>query len=150
MPWIQNVSMHSVLNGLHFFEPHKTVCIRIQDFGNTNFLPAKYHDEFVSVYTFNFDDNDDPDSVSNISVEQAKRIASILTECLEKGCNIVVSCHAGICRSKAVADIGVLLGFQDTEMHGIPNILVKNRLKEQLGLTVDYSEVFKFVLPDWE
>ena len=36
MPWIQNVSMYSVLNGLHFFEPHKTVCIRIQDFGNTS------------------------------------------------------------------------------------------------------------------
>ena len=99
MPWIQNVSLHSVLNGLHFFEPHKTVCIRIQDSGNNNFLPAKYQDQFLAVYPFTFDDNDDPDSAANITVEQAEKIARVLTECLEKDYNVVCSCTAGLCRS---------------------------------------------------
>lgn len=150
MPWIQNVSLIDAINGIHYFVPNKTVLIRIQDFGNTNFQPVLYGDRFVEVHKFCFNDNDDPNDISNITETQAKQIADILKNCKDKGYNIVVHCVAGLCRSGAVADVGILYGFEDTETRKIPNMLVKNRLKEQLGLTVDYSEVFKFVLPDWE
>lgn len=150
MAWIQNVSLSNAINGMHYFVPHKTVLIRIQDFGNINFQPVLYDDKFVEVHKFCFNDNDDPNDISNITESQAKQIADILKNCKDKGYNIVVHCVAGLCRSGAVADVGILYGFEDTETRKIPNMLVKNRLKEQLGLTVDYSEVFKFVLPDWE
>ena len=150
MTWVQNVSLKDAITGMHYFVPHKTVLIRIQDFGQTDFKPVLYHNQFVEVHKFCFNDNDDPDDISNITVEQAKLIANILKNCKEKEYNIVVHCIAGLCRSGAVADVGILYGFEDTETKKIPNMLVKNRLKEELGLTVDYSEVFKFVLPEWE
>jgi protein tyrosine phosphatase len=145
MTWIQNISLSNAINGIHYFVPHKTVLIRIQDFGNTVFQPVLFE-----VHKFCFNDNDDPNDTSNITIEQANQIANILKNCKDKGYNIVVHCIAGLCRSGAIADVGILYGFEDTETKKIPNMLVKNRLKECFNMKVDYTEVFKFVLPDWE
>ncbi len=150
MTWIQNISLSNAIKGIHYFVPYKNVLIRIQDFGQTNFSPVAYDDRFVEVHKFCFNDNDDPNDTSNITVDQAKQIANILRNCKDKGYNIVVHCIAGLCRSGAIADVAITFGFEDTETKKIPNMLVKNRIKEQLGMTVDYSEVFKFVLPEWE
>jgi len=147
--WIQNASMADLINGLHYFEEHKTILIQIQDVGTT-FATPLYKDRFVEHHQFQFMDNEDPDDTNNISVEQAKQIADIILTAKEKCYNIVTTCTAGICRSGAIADVGIQFGFDDTEARRIPNILVKNRIKEHLGLTVDYNEIFKYSIPEWE
>jgi len=48
--------------------------------------------------------------------------------------NVVVHCHMGVCRSGAVAEVGVMMGFRDTEKFRIPNLMVKKKLMEQLGM----------------
>jgi len=47
--------------------------------------------------------------------------------------NVIVHCAAGICRSGAVVEAGVVLGFDDTQTMRIPNTLVKTSILEQLG-----------------
>jgi predicted protein tyrosine phosphatase len=52
--------------------------------------------------------------------------------------NVVVHCMAGLCRSGAVAEVGVMMGFDDTERFRSPNLMVKHSLMRALGWT--YSE----------
>jgi hypothetical protein len=54
--------------------------------------------------------------------------------------NVVVHCHAGVCRSGAVCEIGVMLGFNDTEAFRSPNLLVKHRMMRALGWLYDEQE----------
>lgn len=131
--FIQNISMADVIKGNHHFEPDNTVLIQIQDYGSWQFAkPAK---DFLGVYQFAFDDHDDPLRKTNINDDQARDIAEIMIECYKNNVSIVVHCHAGICRSGAVAEAGIVLGFEDRSTHRIPNVLVKNKLFKQLGFT---------------
>jgi hypothetical protein len=59
---------------------------------------------------------------------------------LENRMNVVVHCVAGVCRSGAVCEIGVMLGFNDTEVFRSPNLLVKHRMMKALGWTYDENE----------
>ena len=54
--------------------------------------------------------------------------------------NVIVHCHAGVCRSGAVAELGVMLGFKDTESFRSPNLLVKHKMMKALGWTYDENE----------
>jgi hypothetical protein len=54
--------------------------------------------------------------------------------------NVIVHCHAGVCRSGAVCEVGVMLGFNDTEVFRSPNLLVKHRMMRKLGWTYDENE----------
>jgi predicted protein tyrosine phosphatase len=49
--------------------------------------------------------------------------------------NVVVHCMAGICRSGAVVEVGVMMGFNDCEKYRQPNLRVKHKLMKQLGWT---------------
>ena len=54
--------------------------------------------------------------------------------------NVIGHCHAGVCRSGAVCEIGVMLGFDDTEAFRSPNLLVKHRMMRALGWLYDEQE----------
>jgi L-serine deaminase len=54
--------------------------------------------------------------------------------------NVVVHCHAGICRSGAVTEVATMMGFTATERLRIPNMLVKHKMMKVLGLTYDSDE----------
>jgi hypothetical protein len=54
--------------------------------------------------------------------------------------NVIVHCVAGVCRSGAVCEIGVMMGFDDTEAFRSPNLLVKHRMMKHLGWTYDPNE----------
>jgi hypothetical protein len=54
--------------------------------------------------------------------------------------NVVVHCFAGICRSGAVTEVGVMMGFEDTGRFRAPNLLVKHRMMRALGWTYDADE----------
>ena len=53
---------------------------------------------------------------------------------------VVVHCHAGVCRSGAVCEIGVMMGFNDTEVFRSPNLLVKHKMMQVLGWLYDEQE----------
>ena len=54
--------------------------------------------------------------------------------------NVLVHCHAGICRSGAVVEVGTMLGFTATERFRQPNLRVKHRMMKVLGWTYDADE----------
>lgn len=144
--WIRNVPMSAIIKGDHHLDDNGTVLIQIQDIGTWKFAEPAAREEFVSIHQFEFMDADDADDDCNITEQQAGEIASILKQALAAGHSVLVHCHMGLCRSGAVAEVGVMLGFADTGAVRQPNILVKNRLKRALGLDVDYSEIFRTVL----
>ena len=52
----------------------------------------------------------------------------------------MVHCHAGICRSGAVVEIGSMLGFTATDRFRQPNLRVKHKMMKVLGWAYDENE----------
>ena len=137
MPYINNVSMHNFNTGNYPIRTnHSTIAIRITDPEITE-LPPPVH-EFVRVHHFCFLDADERTLGIGkkylISDKQAKEIAEILDSALENDQDVIVNCHAGICRSGAVTEVGVMLGFTDMKSFRYPNTLVKRKLMAALDL----------------
>lgn len=137
-PWIENVSIFSAKNGLHYFEEYKTILIQIQESTTVEFVDCLYADKFVAVHQFDFDDSETGDERC-ISEEQAACIADILLDAFDKKLNVVVHCHAGICRSGAVAEVGEMIGFQYAGNYKSPNLLVKKLILKYITKAVGYE-----------
>ena len=117
-PWIENVSLGDIQNGYHYDAGINSMLIQIVD-PDMDFPTPKH--EFRRVYQFKFLDVEDPVYVNPLSTEfdvkhadaitneDAKGIAQALKEAWDNGMNVVVHCHAGVCRSGAVAEVGVML-----------------------------------------
>jgi predicted protein tyrosine phosphatase len=113
--------------------------------------PTPAH-EFKETHRFEFLDAEDKDGFpeeAKISDEQAQEIVRLLKHALANRMNVVVHCYAGICRSGAVAEVGVMMGFQDCERSRIPNLRVKQKLMRQLGWTYDSNEQPYNHADDW-
>lgn len=142
-PWIENVSLDDIRKGYHYDAGFNSMLIQIVD-PDMDF-PKPLH-SFREVYQFKFLDIEDPVYVNPLATEfdvkyadaitneDAKGIAEALARAKAEGMNVVVHCHAGVCRSGAVAEVGVMLGFVDTEKFRVPNLMVKKKLMEQLGM----------------
>lgn len=141
MPWIQNISLADVRNG-HHFDPGPN-CMLIQIVDPDMEFPQPRH-AFREAHQFRFLDVEDRDEVLNESMRcsqaQADQLVALLQHALENRMNVVVHCHAGICRSGAVCEVGVMMGFQDPEVFRSPNLLVKHRMMRALGWTYDENE----------
>lgn len=137
MRWIENCSMSDIHLGHHSDLGENVMLIRIQD-PATEFKPTKYN--FKEVHCFEFLDAEDEDGFDEdfkISDEQSKEIVRLLERALEKQMNVMVHCHAGICRSGAVVEVGTMLGFTATDRFRQPNLLVKHKLIKSLGWAYD-------------
>ena len=141
MPWIENVAAADVPMRFHHEAGPNSMLIQIMDPAPT-WWPTPAH-EFKEVYRFEFMDveRDDkwPDE-AKITPAQAEEIVRLLKHALENRMNVVVHCMAGLCRSGAVAEVGVMMGFEDTERFRSPNLLVKHILMKALGWTYDANE----------
>jgi rhodanese-related sulfurtransferase len=141
MPWIENVAAADVPMRFHHEAGPNSMLIQIMDPCPT-WWPTPAH-EFREVYRFEFMDveRDDkwPDE-AKITPAQAEEIVRLLKHALENRMNVVVHCMAGLCRSGAVAEVGVMMGFEDTERFRSPNLLVKHSLMKALGWTYDANE----------
>lgn len=129
-PKIQNVSMLDVELGLHI---PAQVLIRIVD---PAYEPEPPKHKFDSEVVFEFLDLDSDEGELGqwaITDEQAAEIVAALKHCASNGLNVVVHCMAGLCRSGAVAEVGVAMGFDDAGKTRIPNVLVKRKLMNALG-----------------
>jgi hypothetical protein len=81
-----------------------------------------------------------PDEEMRCSPDQAAQLAQLLQRALVNRMHVIVHCHAGVCRSGAVAEVGVMLGFDDAEAFRSPNLLVKHRMMAALGWPHDKHE----------
>lgn len=138
-PWIQNVARSDIPRGFHIDPGSNAMLIQISD-PPGDYPEPKY--QFKEIHQFEFLDVEEDDFVLEESMrcsqEQADRLVELLQHALENRMNVVVHCHAGICRSGAVCEVGVMMGFRDTQAFRAPNLLVKHRMMKKLGWL--YSE----------
>jgi protein tyrosine phosphatase len=138
--WIENVSWDAVKNGFHSDMGQNAMLIQIAD--PATFFPVPKH-TFKEVHQFEFLDAEDGDRFPDecmIQDEQAAELVRLLQNALDKSMNVLVHCHAGICRSGAVVEVGSMMGFTPTERFRMPNLRVKHKMMKVLGLTYDSEE----------
>lgn len=140
MPWIENVSLGDVPKGRHHNAGENSMLIQIVDPGME--FPVPMH-KFKETHQFQFLDlerDDDFPEELKINDTQAAELVGLLQHALDKRMNVVVHCVAGVCRSGAVCEVGVILGFNDCEVFRSPNLLVKHKMMKVLGMTYDEDE----------
>ena len=101
--FIENVSKADVNLGHHMDAGPNAMLIRIQD-PATFFGRIARADMFKEVHEFEFLDAEDADGFEDeckISDGQAAELVRLLQHAQENHMNVVVHCHAGICRSGA-------------------------------------------------
>lgn len=131
--FIENCSKSDVLHGHHFDAGPNAMLIRIQD-PATEFGKIKY--PFKEIYEFEFLDAEDGDDFfpdeCKIQDEQAVEIIRLLQHAQENAMNVVVHCHAGICRSGAVVEVAIVMGFTSIDRYREPNVRVKTKMMKLL------------------
>jgi len=132
-PFIENVSYDNIKRAFHYDPGPNSVLIQITDPNMSGFPFPKY--KFKEIHQFKFWDQDEEGYEGNFTREQAKEIVHILKSALDNHSNVIVHCHAGMCRSGAVVEAGISIGFMETDRYRQPNILVKRLLMEQLNET---------------
>ncbi len=149
MPWIQNVSLSDVKKGHHVAVKENSMLIQIVDPAMEFPTPAK---KFKEIHQFEFLDIEEDGMTNNgdgtwtnmgefaVTQDQADRLVELLQHALENRMDVVVHCVAGVCRSGAVCEVGVMMGFDDTEAFRSPNLLVKHKMMKKLGWTYDENE----------
>lgn len=141
-PWIQNCSLKDVQRGWNLDAGINSMLIQIVD--PCMEFPIPQH-KFREVHQFEFLDLEATDNWGEefkIQKPQAEKLVQLLLHALEENMNVVVHCVAGVCRSGAVCEVGVMLGFRDTYDYRAPNLLVKHMLMRELGWTYDEQEPF--------
>lgn len=145
MPWIENVSMEDVRMGTHTEMGENSMLIQITDPAYFPPIPKK---DFKVIAQYEFLDAEDEDiekygypEEALISDDQAQEIIGMLQHAMEKRMNVLVHCHAGICRSGAVVEVGSMMGFTPTERFRQPNIRVKTKLMKVLGWSYEDSNL---------
>lgn len=161
-PWIQNVSFADIQKGRHIDAGRNSMLIQIVDPG-MDFPPPMY--DFRETHQFQFLDIEADDLTNNgdgsrtdmsqfaITQARADELVRLLKRAEDQHMNVVVHCVAGICRSGAVCEIGVMMGFRDTEVFRSPNLLVKHKMMKSLGWLYDEQEPHTIngapVVEDW-
>ena len=138
--WIENASWDALKNGTHSDMGENSMLIQIAD--PATFFPTPKK-SFKEIHQFEFLDAEDSDGFPDeckISDEQARQLVGLLQHALDHSMNVLVHCHAGICRSGAVVEVGSMIGFTPTERFRMPNLRVKHKMMKVLGFTYDSDE----------
>lgn len=148
MSWIENVAASDIPTRFHHEAGENSMLISIVD--PASWRPTPAH-QFKEIHNFEFLDVERDDHVIDeamkISDADAERLVGLLRHALDNHMNVVVHCFAGVCRSGAVCEVGVMMGFQDTGRFRSPNLLVKHKMMKVLGWTYDENE--RPNLDDW-
>jgi len=132
--WIRNVAAIDVAQN-NFPDPGaNSMLIQIADTVSP-WWPETQR-EFCEVHRFQFLDIEDKDEGAEehgITEQQAAELVKLLQHAKHNQMNVVVHCTAGICRSGAVTEVAVMLGFDDPGIFRNPNLRVKKKLMQQLG-----------------
>ena len=151
MPWIENVSLADIPKGRHHNAGENSMLIQIVD--PLMEFPTPMH-KFKETHCFEFLDLEKDDAHGEefkITDAQAESLVKLLQHAFANRMNVVVHCVAGVCRSGAVCEVGVMMGFNDTEAFRSPNLLVKHKMMKVLGWTYDENEphTINGVTTDW-
>lgn len=134
MPFIENAAADDMPKKFHRDPGPNSMLIQISDPGG--WFPTPKH-IFKEVYKFEFLDIEKNDIVFDeecrCSQAQADELVRLLRRAKDADMNVIVHCFAGICRSGAVCEVGVMLGFEDTNRFRQPNLLVKHLMMKRLG-----------------
>ena len=141
MPWIENVAADDIPKKFHHRAGENSMLIQITD--PASWRPTPAH-KFKEIHHFEFLDVEKNDHVDDelmkCSQVQANELVRLLQHALDNKMNVVVHCFAGVCRSGAVVEVGVMMGFDDVGKFRSPNLLVKHKMMEALGLPYDENE----------
>lgn len=140
--FIENISWDDCKNGWHYDCGDNSMLIQIAD--PATFFPEPKQ-KFKEIHQFEFLDAEDEDlkrfpEEALISDEQAEKIVFLLNHAKAKAMNVVVHCHAGICRSGAVVEVASMMGFTPSDRYRQPNLRVKHKMMKVLGLTYEHEE----------
>jgi len=147
--WIQNVALSDIPKGRHIRVGENSMLIQISD-PDMEFPIASH--QFKETHQFKFLDVENDGLTNNgdgtwtdmsehaIKDADAEKLVALLQHAFENRMDVIVHCHAGICRSGAVAEVGVMMGFQDAESFRAPNRLVKHKMMQVLGWLYDEQE----------
>lgn len=130
--FIENASRFDVATGFHANAGENSMLIQISDLLSEHPTPKM---KFKEVHGFQFEDIEEDEEWA-ISDEQAKAIADLLRKAYNTNMNVIVHCHAGLCRSGAVVECGIMLGFNHPERLRLPNSLVKRKIMKALGIEI--------------
>lgn len=140
--WIQNVAWTDIPKGQHIDVGANAMLIQIVDPAAE--FPQPRH-KFKEVHQFEFLDLENADDLPGagefmITDTQAAQLVALLKRAQDNYMDVIVHCHAGICRSGAVAEVGVMMGFEDAQAFRAPNLRVKHKMMQQLGWAYDTDE----------
>lgn len=143
---IENAAAADIPIGNHFDCGENSMLIQIMD-TCSSWWPEPKH-KFKETYQFEFLDVGDDNDLTELGCteEQAIALTNLLKRALENRMQVVVHCHAGICRSGAVVEVAEMMGFTPVDRYRLPNARVKRLMMKELGLTYDstndiYSEI---------
>jgi predicted protein tyrosine phosphatase len=147
--WIQNVALSDIPKGQHIRVGENSMLIQICD-PDMEFPIASH--QFKETHQFKFLDVENDGLTNNgdgtwtdmsehaIKDADAEKLVALLQHAFENRMDVIVHCHAGVCRSGAVCEVGVMMGFQDAESFRAPNLLVKHKMMQVLGWLYDEQE----------
>jgi predicted protein tyrosine phosphatase len=139
-PFILNVAMSDVQKGTHRSAGDSGVLIQIVD-PDMDHPKSRQPFSQTSKYKFlDIEKGDEGVELYGISQEDANSIVKVLQKALTEQRNVIVHCVAGVCRSGAVVEVGVMMGFQDTGAYRQPNLLVKQSMMRSLGWTYEENK----------
>lgn len=141
--FIENCSRFDIITGMHADAGENSMLIQISDIISEQPTPLK---KFKEIHQFSFEDIEEDEEWA-ISNEQAQEIAELLRHAQKNHMNVIVHCHAGLCRSGAVVECGIMLGFNEPDRLRIPNTLVKKKIMQALGFEI--SEKTSAFNPDF-
>ena len=132
MPKIENVPQIAVELGTHRLPAKGSILIQITD-PDGEFVVPKFKDDFEHIVQYKFYDVTAPlwgndKLLEPITQDQADFLVRILEFALEMDYDVVVHCTAGLCRSGAVTEVGVIMGFDAVHDNRLPNVEVKSKM----------------------
>lgn len=142
MAWIENWAGYAIKDGSHRNPGFNSMLIQIVD--PACMPPDPAYKQFKERHVFEFLDLEDHDHSMEeewkITDEQAKKIASLLKRAYASDINVIVHCTMGVCRSGAVVEVAVQMGFEDPGTFRAPNLRVKHKIMKALGWSYDADE----------
>jgi predicted protein tyrosine phosphatase len=131
-PWIQNVSLDDIQKGCHHDAGDNSMLIQVVDPDMDFPVPKMQFKKIIQVKFLDVENDSQSGLVflDAIDQAQAKILVDALRFALANHMNVVVHCVAGICRSGAIVDVGVQMGFMDTGVFRLPNVMVKKMMMD--------------------
>lgn len=138
--WIENVAAIDVPQGNHFDCGLNSMLIQILDEPDVRPVPKHQFRECHALHFLDIEDGDEHVEEKGITDQQAAELIRLLQHAWDQRMNVVVHCTAGMCRSGAVVEVAVMMGFVDPEKVRIPNLRVKHKMMKALGWAYDPNE----------